>query len=97
MEPTPITMTSKKLFIKYTGESRLLHNSQLSIIEHDLFFTIMLKPYSCNRVVCGTLNLHHYAETKFLMLDFLTDLQTSCVACLEIGRRNMFLCLLLRI
>src|SRR5437762_13747986 len=102
IEPTPITITSKKALIKFvvctTAEFvQLFYNSQLRIIQHYLFFSILLKPNCCNWVMYGTLDFYYLAKPKFLMLYLLAHLQITRIACLEVGRRNVFFCLRLNI
>ena len=35
--------------------------------------------------MCSTFHFHYFAKTKFLMLNFLANLQITCITCLEIG------------
>ena len=41
---------------------------------HDLLFAIEVKFYSGDGIVCCAFHLHHFAKTKFLMLNFLSGL-----------------------
>lgn len=67
------------------GNLFLFQDPQLGVVQHDLFFAVLLKFYGCDWVVFRTFHFDHFAKTEFLVFHPLANLQVRCVTCHEIG------------
>src|ERR1700733_15008278 len=68
----------------------LFHYPQLCKVEHDLFFSVVLKFDRCDGTMSRPFDADHFAETKFLMFYFLSWLQSRGITGGEVGCRVMF-------
>jgi hypothetical protein len=65
--------------------SRLPDDPQLCEVEHDLLFTVELELDGGYRIMRTAFHSDDFAESEFLMLYFLSDLQARSIAGYKVG------------